>query len=108
MAALSRQLGQLAARMDESERQRAVETSNAAAIRAAERAEEERRNCQEVEEWNSCLQSVQRALDERLSNTPVGGEIGKGQQQQNEPAGNVLQIGLSTEPALDGRSDEEQ
>ena len=50
LAVLSRQLGQLATRFTESERQRAEEAATATAIQAAQKAEEERRKGQEVQE----------------------------------------------------------
>ena len=58
LAVLSRQLGQLAPRFTDSERQRAEEAATAAAVQAAQKAEEERRKGQEVQEWNACMSSL--------------------------------------------------
>ena len=54
LTVLSRQLGQLASRFTDSERQRAGETANnATAMQAAQKAEEERRKGQEIQERNA-------------------------------------------------------
>ena len=53
LAILSRQLGQLASRFTDSKRQRAEEAATSAAIQAAQKADEERRKEQEVQEWNA-------------------------------------------------------
>ena len=66
-------MGQLASRFTDSERQRAEEaTKNAAAMQAAQKAEEERRKGREVQEWNariSSLLAVQRVYLEGKSGT---------------------------------------
>ena len=48
LSTLSRQTGQLASRLTDSEGQRAEETANAVAMQAAQRAEEEQRKGREV------------------------------------------------------------
>ena len=55
LAVLSRQLGQLASRFIDSERQRAEEAATAAAMQAAQKAEEERRKGQYKRETLGCL-----------------------------------------------------
>ena len=50
LAVLPRQLGQLATRFTDSERQRTEEAATPAAIQAPQKAEEERRKRQEVQE----------------------------------------------------------
>ena len=49
----------IATRFTDSERQRAEEAATAAAIEAAQKAEEERRKGQEVQEWNVRMPSLQ-------------------------------------------------
>ena len=57
LSLLSRQIGQLASRLADSERQRAKEAANATAMQAAQRDKKERRKGRKVqEEWNArCL-----------------------------------------------------
>ena len=70
LSVISRQMEQLASRFTDSERQRAEEATNAAAMQAAQKAEEERRKGREVQEWNariSSLLAVQRVFLEGKS-----------------------------------------
>ena len=55
LAVLSRQLGQLASRFIDSERQRAEKAATTAAMQAAQKAEEERRKGQYKSETLGCL-----------------------------------------------------
>ena len=93
LAVLSRQLGQLASRFTDSERQRAEKAATAAAIQAAQKAEEERRKGQEVQEWNarmSSLQAVQIALERKFGPTTAAGRLSTAEekkQEQGEAAG---------------------
>ena len=76
-------------RFTDSERQRAEEAANAAAMQAAQKAEEERRKGQEVQQWNarvSFLNTVQRALEWR-SGTIAAGITAGAKQEQGEAAG---------------------
>ena len=86
---LSRQLGQLASRFTDSQRQRAEEAATSAAVQASQKAEEERRNGQEVQEWNArmySLQAVQIALKTGSATTAVGSTADV-RQEQGEAAG---------------------
>ena len=77
LAVLSRQMEQLVSRFADSERQRPQEAANAAAMRAAQKSQEERRKGREVQEWNarvSSLQAVQMAL-ERWSATTAAVQL---------------------------------
>ena len=116
LTVLSRQLGQLASRFTDSERQRAEEAANAAAIQAAQKAEEERRKGQEVQEWNarmSSLQAVQIALEGKSGTTTAAGRLstadeekqGQGEadeekQEQGEAVGYFQQTGSSRGPGI--------
>ena len=62
LVVLNRQLGQLATRFTDNERQRAEEAATAAAVQAAQKAEVERRKEQEVQEWNAGMSSLQSRL----------------------------------------------
>ena len=77
VAALSRRMGQLAARMAENERQRAEETANI----------------------TTSLLAVQRALERRTDTTETSRQpIYEEREEQDGAAGNVLPGGLSREP----------
>ena len=58
MTVLSRQMGQLASRLTDSERKRAEEAANAAAIQATQKVEEEWRKWREVQELNARMSSL--------------------------------------------------
>ena len=99
MTILSRQMGQLASRFTDSERQRAEEAASAAAMQAAQKAEEERRKGREVQEWNACmcsLQAVQIALEKR-SATRATAVV---RQEQGEAAGYFQRTGPSRGPGF--------
>ena len=92
LAVLSRQSGQLVIRFTDSERQRAEEAATTAAIQAAQKAEEERRKGQEVQEWNarmSSIQAVQIALKRWSATTAaaVGSTDDVRQEEEGEAAG---------------------
>ena len=79
LAVLSRQVGQLATRFTDSERQRVEEAATAAAIQAAQKTEEERRKGQEVQEWNawmSSLRAVQIAMERKSGGVQRLGRAG--------------------------------
>ena len=103
LVVLSRQLGQLATRFTDSERQRAEEAAIAAAIQAAQKAEEERRKGREVQEWNarmSSLRAVQIALETRSATTTAVGSTADVRQEQEEAAGYFQQTGPSGGPGF--------
>ena len=104
LAVLSRQMGQLATRFTDSERQRAEEAATAAVIQAAQKAEEERRKGQEVQGWNprmSSLQAVQTALERGSATTAVGSTTDV-RQEQGEAAGYFQRTGPSGGPGFRG------
>ena len=106
LTVLSRQLGQLASRFTDSEWQRAEEAANAAAIQAAQKAEEERRKGQEVQEWNArmpSLQAVQIALEGKSGTTTAAGRLSTAdeeKQEQGEAVGYFQQTGSSRGPGI--------
>ena len=80
---------QLVSRFTDSERHRAEDAANAAAMQAARKAEKERRKGWEVHEWNarmSSLHTVQRALEGRSGITAAGSTADE-KQEQGEAAG---------------------
>ena len=102
LTVLARQMWQLALRFTDSERQRMEEAANAAAIQAARKAEEERRNGREVQEWKARMSSshaVQGAF-EGSSGTTAAGRLSTvmEKQEQGEAAGYVLLTGPSGGP----------
>ena len=101
---LSRQLGQLASRFTDSERQRAEEAANSAPMQAAHKAEEGRRKGQEVqEEWNarmSSLQAVQIALEKESGTTVAVCSTADVRQEQGEAAGYFQRTGPSGGPGF--------
>ena len=87
LAILSRQMGQLASRFTDSERQRAEEAANAAAMQAAHKAEEERRKGQEIQEWNarmSFLHAVQIALEGKSGTTTAAGRLSTAEEKKQD------------------------
>ena len=90
LTALSRQLGQVlivSSFIDDSERQRAEEAANAAAMQAAQKVEEERRKGREVQEWNarmSSLHAVQIALEGKSGTTTVAGRLRTAEKKQEQ------------------------
>ena len=99
---LSRQLGQLASRFADSKRQRTEEVATSATIQAAQKAEEERRKGQEVQEWNarmSSLQTVQIALETGSATTAVGSTVDV-RQEQGKAAGYFQRTGPSGGPSF--------
>ena len=108
LSSLSRQMGQLASRLADSERQRAEETANAAALQAAQRAEEvaaERTGGRRVElSRMSSLLAVQRTLDGRSVKTTAAGSIAdeKQQQQRTEQRATFCEQGEVESPILGG------
>ena len=106
MTVLSRQLGQLASRFTDSERQRAEEAANAAAMQAAQKAEEERQKGQEVQEWKarmSSLHAVQVSLEGKSSATTAAGRLSTAEekkQEQGEAAGYFQRTGPSRGPGF--------
>ena len=78
------------------------EAANAAAIQAAQKAEEERRKGREVQEWNarmSFLQAVQIVLERRSAITAVGSAADE-RQKQREAVGYVQRTGPSGGPGF--------
>ena len=106
LAVLSRQLGKLASRFTDIERQRAEEAATTAAIQAAQKAEEERRKGQEVQEWNarmSSLQAVQIALERKSGTTTAAGRLSTAEekkQEQGGAAGDLQRTGPSGGPGF--------
>ena len=106
LAVLSRQLGQLATRFTDSERQRGEEAATAAAIQAVQKVEEERRKGQEVQEWNarmSSLRAVQIAMERKSGTTTVAGRLSTAEekkQEQGEAAGDFQRTGPSGGPGF--------
>ena len=85
LSELSRQLGQLASRFIDSERQRAEEAATAAAMQAAQKAEGERRKGQEVQEWDarmSSLRAVQIATERKSGTTTAGGRFSTAEEKK--------------------------
>ena len=100
LSALSRRMGQFASRFTDSERQRAEEAANAAAMQAARKDEEKQRKEREVQEWNarmSSLHAVRKAL-EGGSGTTAAGSTADEKQEQGEAAAYVLRTGPSGGP----------
>ena len=103
---LSRQLGQLASRFIDSERQRAEKAANAAAMQAVQKVEEERRKGQEVQEWNArmfSLHAVQISLEGKSGTTTAAGRLSTGEekkQEQGEAAGYFQWTGPSGGPGF--------
>ena len=98
-------MGQLASSLTYSERQRAEEAANAAAIQAAQKAEEERRKGREVQEWNarmSSLHAFQIALEGKSGTITAAGRLSttEEKQEQGEAAGYVQRTGSSGGPGL--------
>ena len=92
LAVLSRQLGQLASRFADSERQRAEEAANVTAMQAPHKAEEERRKGQEVQELNarmSSLRAVQIALEGKSGTTTAAGRLSIDEEKKSKSRGKL-------------------
>ena len=90
LTVLFRQMGHLASRLTDNERQPAEEAANDTAMRAAQKSEEERRKGREVQEWNarmSFLQAVRISLERRSTTTAVEQGEATGYVQRSEPSG---------------------
>ena len=104
---MSKELGQLASRFIDSERQRAEETATVAAVQAAQKAEGERRKGQEAPEWNARMSSL------RPVQISIRGKVGyyyyccrrsstaeEKKQEQGEATGYVQRTGPSGGPGF--------
>ena len=103
LAVLSRQLGQLASRFTDSERQRAEEAATAAAASSPESQRRATKGQEVLEEWNarmSSLQAVQIALDRRSATTTAVGSTADVRQEQGEGLGYFQRTGPSGGPGF--------